>query len=283
MAADPLDRGGRARREIRLLVVRHAKPVRELRLQRATLWRAVVALGGALWALPIALLVLSIGEMRTERDRLAHDVHDLTRRAATLSAEIAALEDYAGIAAQGADPAGGPAIPLPPAAPIAAEETRGWLGRLGGRLERAGAAVRAHVRRLAAIPSGAPVSARVTSSFGWRVNPFTGRGAEWHSGLDYGAPLGTPVRATAAGEVAWAARRGGYGLAVGVRHEGGFVTVYGHLRDATVKPGDRVARGDVVGHVGNGGRSTGPHVHYEVRRDGTPTDPRRVRATSRDR
>lgn len=275
MASDPHDPRAKARGEIRLLVVRHAKPVRELRLRRRTLWRAGTLLAGGLWATPIVALVLLLGEARMQRDLLAGDVQDLTRRTASLSTEIAALEKYAGI--EGTDvPEGGPAG-APPSVPVATEETRGWLDALSGRLDATRSALRTRMRRLAGTPSGTPVPTRMTSRFGWRDNPFTGRGAEWHSGLDFGAPMGTPVKATAAGTVQWAETRGGYGLAVAIRHEDGYVTLYGHLRDATVKRGQQVERGDVVGHVGNGGRSTGPHVHYEVRRNGAATDPRRVR------
>lgn len=278
MSLDPHTPGRNTPGEIRLLVVRHAKPVRELRLRRRTLWRAGTLVAAGVWVLPIAALALLLGEARTQRDVLAHDVQDLTRRAATLSSEITALERFAGLPRPGVPPEGGPADVAPPSVPVAAEETRGWLGRLSTRLDATRDALRRRVRQLAATPSGYPVAMRMTSAFGWRENPFTGRGAEWHSGVDFGAPRGTPVRATAAGVVQWAETRGGYGLGVALRHADGYVTVYGHLRDATVKAGDEVSRGDVIGHVGSGGRSTGPHVHYEVRRHGAATDPRRLRA-----
>jgi murein DD-endopeptidase MepM/ murein hydrolase activator NlpD len=121
-----------------------------------------------------------------------------------------------------------------------------------------------------------PIVARLSSGFGWRADPFGGDD-EWHAGLDFPAPYGAPVRATAEGEVEFAEWRNGYGLAVSIRHPDGYTTLFGHLSAASVRAGERVTRGTVIGRVGNEGRSTGPHVHYEVRRYGKPVDPRRVR------
>lgn len=112
----------------------------------------------------------------------------------------------------------------------------------------------------------------LSSRYGRRKDPFTGQPA-FHRGVDFSAPVGTPVHATAAGEVVRAARRGRFGLMVEVEHGNGTVTRYGHLNGFAVEKGDVVERGEVVGYVGNSGRSTGPHVHYEVVKDGRSQNP----------
>jgi murein DD-endopeptidase MepM/ murein hydrolase activator NlpD len=122
------------------------------------------------------------------------------------------------------------------------------------------------------IPLGYPVYGRITSHIGWRKNPF-GRGYEFHSGIDIYAPQGSIVRATADGVVEFAGWYGDYGKTVIIRHPSGYLTLYAHLSQIDVKEGQRVKAGDVVGRVGSTGRSTGPHLHYEVIRDNKPVDP----------
>ena len=95
----------------------------------------------------------------------------------------------------------------------------------------------------------------------------------FHSGIDLAAPLGTPVRAAAAGMAQVANRPSGYGLYVIVDHGAGISTLYGHLDTTTLASGDRVAAGQQVGRMGSSGMSTGPHLHFEVRREGRPEDP----------
>lgn len=126
---------------------------------------------------------------------------------------------------------------------------------------------------LAHTPSVLPVSGRVTSRYGTRKSPFTGR-KELHSGLDIGAPRGTPIRATANGVVKWSGRKGPLGLLVIINHGNGLETYYAHCSKLLKKKGARVERGDKIALVGNTGRSTGAHVHYEVRQNGTPLNPR---------
>jgi murein DD-endopeptidase MepM/ murein hydrolase activator NlpD len=119
--------------------------------------------------------------------------------------------------------------------------------------------------------------ARVTSFFGNRRHPITRRYRQ-HRGVDYGAPSGTPVSAIADGNVQRASWNGGYGNFVQVRHSGGLVSCYGHLSryGAGVRAGRRVRQGQTIGYVGSTGLSTGPHLHFEVRRDGTPVNPLKV-------
>ncbi|CAJ0886976.1 hypothetical protein AMST5_03756 [freshwater sediment metagenome] len=115
---------------------------------------------------------------------------------------------------------------------------------------------------------------QMSSAFGFRTDPFFGRPA-LHSGVDLREDLGAPVRATAAGVVTAAGPQGGYGNLVEIDHGGGLLTRYGHLSAINVVPGQQVAPGAVVGQVGSTGRSTGPHLHYEVRMDGEAVDPAR--------
>lgn len=117
-----------------------------------------------------------------------------------------------------------------------------------------------------------PVEGPITSEFGWRVHPLYGT-PHFHAGVDIGAPAGTPVRAALSGQVQFAGAAGGYGLAVILDHGGGIHTLYGHMRVIRVRAGQEVAAGETLGEVGSTGLSTGPHLHFEVRRDGKPVDP----------
>lgn len=124
-------------------------------------------------------------------------------------------------------------------------------------------------------PQGLPVEhVNLTSSYGMRSDP-AGGGRRFHSGIDLAVAAGTPVRATADGAIVTAGWVGGYGLLVAVDHGGELETRYAHLSQLTVASGELVARGDVVGYSGSTGRSTGPHVHYEVRQGGRAIDPLR--------
>lgn len=114
-------------------------------------------------------------------------------------------------------------------------------------------------------PSIWPVTGRTTSEFGYRGNPFGGKSSEFHEGLDISVPIGTIVRATASGTVTFAGYSGGYGYLVKIDHGSGIETRYGHNSSLLVKAGDKVLKGDPISKSGNTGRSTGPHVHYEVR------------------
>ena len=117
-----------------------------------------------------------------------------------------------------------------------------------------------------------PVEGQITGSFGERIDPFNGEGA-FHSGVDIGSSYGTPVIAPADGVVTFADSLGGYGKALMLDHGHGISTRYGHLSGYAVTPGQHVQRGDTIGYVGASGRSTGPHLHYEVRINNTPVNP----------
>ena len=117
-----------------------------------------------------------------------------------------------------------------------------------------------------------PVEGQITGSFGERIDPFNGEGA-FHSGIDISAAVGQPVIAPADGTVEFADFLGGYGRAVTVNHGHGITTRYGHLASFAVAAGQYIHRGDTIGYVGLSGRSTGPHLHYEVRINDTPVNP----------
>jgi murein DD-endopeptidase MepM/ murein hydrolase activator NlpD len=132
-------------------------------------------------------------------------------------------------------------------------------------------AARQEVR--ARIPSIRPCDIGwLSSRYGTRHDPFTGK-QTFHRGLDFSVPRGTPVRATAAGRVVSVEKQRGLGRLVKIDHGGGVLTVYAHLQESRVRKGQTVARGDVIALSGNSGRSTAPHLHYEVRIGGRPVNP----------
>lgn len=126
---------------------------------------------------------------------------------------------------------------------------------------------------------GMPVAGRVTSTFGWRVHPLLGF-MRMHKGMDIGAPYGAPILAAIDGVVQFAGRSGGYGNFVKLAHAGGLASGYGHMSRIAVAPGQGVRRGQVIGYVGSTGLSTGPHLHWEVWRNGVPVNPRSLSLAS---
>ncbi len=123
-------------------------------------------------------------------------------------------------------------------------------------------------------PSIRPAYGYETSGFGYRISPFTGH-KQFHEGLDIANRMGTPVIAPANGLVIFTGRKGGFGNLIIIDHGHGITTRYGHLSKILVKMGQHVKRGEKIGEIGNTGRSTGPHLHYEVRLNGVPVNPRR--------
>ncbi len=125
------------------------------------------------------------------------------------------------------------------------------------------------------IPLNWPVTGRITSRFGRRRDPFTGRRA-FHEGIDIKNQTGTEIRATADGVVKKVTYdRGGYGWYLVIDHRNGYETVFGHFKKILVKRGQKIKRGEVIGLMGSTGRSTGPHLHYEIRLNGKPINPKR--------
>jgi murein DD-endopeptidase MepM/ murein hydrolase activator NlpD len=126
--------------------------------------------------------------------------------------------------------------------------------------------------QFSAIPKEWPLKGYLTSSFGYRFSPFTGK-RSFHAGIDVAAPYYTTVFAPSNGTIILAQNKGGYGNTVEIDHGFGVVTRYGHNARLLVKVGERVNKGDAIAQVGSTGRSTGPHLHYEIRIDGVAVDP----------
>jgi murein DD-endopeptidase MepM/ murein hydrolase activator NlpD len=157
--------------------------------------------------------------------------------------------------------------------PFVPNDARAAFEQHVAALDHAFRRIDALAARIDRIPLSAPLAgARITSDFGERADPFFGTSA-MHSGIDFAAGSGTPVPAVAAGTVVEASYAGGYGNMVEIDHGNGLSTRYGHLSAIKVKVGDNVTRGQVVAESGSTGRSTGPHLHYEVRRNGIAVDP----------
>lgn len=176
-------------------------------------------------------------------------------------------------------PRGGPWVA--PTLPAAGGEVVAALGHLAAELDRI-EAVMDRVARAAtlrdldgmALPTRAPVAGgRISSGFGHRVDPFNGRRAR-HTGVDFPAPRGAPILASGGGRVRFAGFRGAYGNTVEIDHGNGLVTRYGHASRLYVRRGELVLPGQKIAAVGSTGRSTGPHLHFEVLRGGRAVEPR---------
>ena len=142
------------------------------------------------------------------------------------------------------------------------------------QIKRINSFVENYKKVMAATPSSWPVAGGgfITSKYGYRPSPFTGI-PSLHTGVDIAYWAGSPIKSTAEGIVSFVGMAGGYGLIVRIKHKYGFSTMYGHLQSANVKVGDNVRKGQVVAYMGNSGRSTGYHVHYEVHLGNLPIDP----------
>lgn len=130
-------------------------------------------------------------------------------------------------------------------------------------------------RTVAGLPQALPADFQyISSGFGFRPNPFTGGGGEFHPGLDFKGPYGAPIFAAAPGVVSFVGQRSGYGNVVEIDHGNGLVTRYAHMSGFTAVPGRQVQPGEQIGRIGSTGRSTGPHLHFEVRVHDRPVNPR---------
>jgi len=213
----------------------------------------------------LAKLQESLEKVETRQTATLTNVEEsFSAKAKRMRSALAELGINAGKAPPEA--AGGPFVPLKPGEDSFAKQ-----------LQRISVA-RAHVDRLnktlVAVPVRQPLPGELdqSSGFGVRVDPFVGRPA-MHTGLDFRGDAGDPVRATATGTVSQAGWQGGYGKLVEIDHGNGLSTRYGHLSEINVREGQSVKIGQVVGHIGSTGRSTGPHLHYETRIDGDAVDP----------
>lgn len=131
------------------------------------------------------------------------------------------------------------------------------------------------LKNLKYMPLGYPHKNHNNSKFGYRSNPFHGGGSEFHSGIDIRGNIGDPIKSTAKGKVSFAGWSQGYGNCIRIKHDHGYETLYGHLSAINVRTGEKINAGEKIGELGSTGRSTGPHLHYEVRYLGQPINPER--------
>ncbi|KQN08231.1 M23 family metallopeptidase [Sphingomonas sp. Leaf28] len=242
-----------------------ATPLRIQGLVGSSLYRSMRAAGVPAKAVESYIKALAT-RLSIGRDVGAADRFDLIierQRAATGETQIGALL-FAGI------DQGRRKVQLVRFGPDGAERERDGAGasRTDGWFDANGQTERRAV-------SGLPVSGRITSTFGLRVHPLL-RFTRMHKGLDIGAPYGTPIYAMTDGVVAFAGRTGGYGNFVKLTHGGGMASGYGHMSRIAVSSGTRVRQGQVIGYVGSTGLSTGPHLHWEVWKNGAAINPRAV-------
>ncbi len=207
--------------------------------------------------------------LRAENDRQRWELNELNHRVQVVEDTSRKIAEKSGVVDENRETlsgSGGPAFPLDSSALHALEnKTR--------RLEQTMSTFDALLRERGFTPSLWPVNGKLESGFGIRHNPFGGSGLEVHTGQDIEASLGTPIVAGARGTVIFVGWQNGYGRLIIIDHGGGLTTRYGHLSEFNVEQGQEVARGQFIGRVGSTGRSTGPHLHYEVRINDEAVDP----------
>jgi len=208
--------------------------------------------------------------LRAENEKQRQQLQNLNNRVDAVEDKSRKLAEISGVSKdeQSVHGQGGPAIPVDSAAALAALVTK------TAKLERELRAYEEALRLSGRTPSIWPVVGKLESGVGGRRNPFGGRGYEYHEGQDIDADYGTPVLTAASGKVIIAGWQRGYGNVVYVDHGSGLSTRYGHLSRIDVIIGQDVTVGQAIGRVGSTGRSTGPHLHYEVRINNQPVDPR---------
>lgn len=282
------------RREHTIIFLPHARArFRQFRISSRLLWGLGVSFGLAV-VLGMTFSVLWVRSIRRNREvtALLAENSDLRSRAALTNTRLESIEkmlaDFedrtrrlsivAGLSAvrdPGTGGVGGlTAVPVNPA--DSADSGLSEAGRRGAllssRLKLVEKKLLLEADQLALTPSIAPAAGVLTAGFGARPDPFTER-SEFHTGIDISTPAGNRVVAPASGTVVRVGWDQGYGRFVEIAHGYGITTLFGHLQAARVAEGERVKRGDLVALVGSTGRSTGPHLHYEVHRDGKPVNP----------
>lgn len=269
----------RSRSQIRRITVRK----RWLKVSVFAVFVVFCAAGYGFYGLAQQAAHLRIEE---ENDRLRRENDRQRERLRTLENRVDAIEDEARRLSEmsGAEPggeheqeratenathgAGGPLLLLDDEAGIVLVEQRAALVEADLKAHELALSERSRVPSIWPVEGG-----EVTDTFGGRRDPFGGGGAEFHSGQDIRAPRGTPVYAAANGFVTHAGTQNGYGNVVVVEHGNGLTTRYAHLSEIDATLGQEIKRGDLVGLVGSTGRSTGPHLHYEVRVNDVPVNP----------
>ncbi|MFQ5790202.1 MAG: M23 family metallopeptidase [Acidobacteriota bacterium] len=279
-----------ARRSYTVILAPHAgAKFRKIHFSRLSL--ALIAIGGGLGLLVSGALAFhyvrfhreltELRRLRTLNAELRRQNLDYEVSVEHLNGRVSALQDFvkklsvmAGLdttlPGDSAGGIGGPASDDYVSSSSAYQRARESLDQMAGDLASLEEKSRVlerfyeqHSLMLASTPSIWPVRGYLSSPYGMRRDPFTGQ-REFHPGIDISTPIGRPVVATADGIVLYASRRGSYGKVIVIDHNFGMMTRYAHLSRFNVRAGKRVKRGDVVGYVGNTGRSNAPHLHYEV-------------------
>lgn len=282
------------RKQHTIIVVPHARArFRQFQVTSRLLWGAAIAVSlGLLLGVVFGLLWIQSVRKNREVSTLVAENQDLRGRTKVLNAKLESLEkllaDFeertrrlsivaglSGVHDPGTGGVGGlTALPADDASHTEAvlEETsrRGLL--LSGRLGAVEEKLSFQADQLALTPTLAPAVGVLTAGFGLRTDPFTGR-QEFHPGIDISSPTGGRIVAPASGTVVRIGWENGYGRVVEIAHGFGIRTLYAHLETTRVTEGQRLRRGELVGLIGSTGRSTGPHLHYEVQVGGKPVNP----------
>jgi murein DD-endopeptidase MepM/ murein hydrolase activator NlpD len=269
-----------------LIVVPHAKarfrriqiPLRFAKWTLGTIAVALLTLTGVLVHYSrLASEVYAARQLRVENQALLTKTLEYEQNAGRLQAQVKSLQsvvsklgvmagldhslpDTVNVGVGGATGMESGAPRLEPGSFVAMEKNLNALADRSAQLEEF---YRDQSVLLSSTPSIWPVRGYLSAGFGNRLDPFTGQ-KDFHAGIDISTPIGTHIQAPAAGVVISAGAQGAYGNALVIDHGYGVVTRYGHMEGFAAKPGQRVRRGDLLGYVGNTGRSTGPHLHYEV-------------------
>ena len=209
--------------------------------------------------------------LRSENEKQREKLKQLENRVDAIEDASRRLAEMSGVPEQASSNSphgkGGPQIKMSAAAIVAVEQRAAQLERQLQQYEQA-------MRERVHVPSIWPVLGELTDGFGGRYSPFGGGGSEFHPGQDISAAPGTPVVAAGEGTVTFAGWKNGYGQLVEIDHGNGLTTRYGHLSQIEATLNQVITRGELLGRVGSTGRSTGPHLHYEVRIGDTPVSPR---------
>ncbi len=221
----------------------------------------------------LAVLTKTLDEAQT---RLSKSQEQLSSMEELARQQNLVLPKTAGMGGPSPHPVAAPALPSAEVGTLASgiADFKQRADLIYKETQGVGNVLKPHLDELAHTPNLWPVKGFITSGFGRRVDPIE-EGTEYHEGVDIAAPYGSPVQAPAEGLVIWCGWKQGYGNCVEISHGGGLVTRYAHLSKILVKPGMNVKRWQKIGLVGTSGRSTGPHLHYEVRRHDQPVNPQR--------
>lgn len=212
--------------------------------------------------------------LRAENEKQRRELNHLNQRVEAVEDTSRKLAEKSGVLELSSLPgSGGPALPVD-------EDSLATLEAKMAQLERNMRSYEAVLRERGYTPTVWPVEGKLEGGFGGRRNPFGGGSYEFHSGQDIEAPTGAPIVSGASGTVSFVGWQNGYGQLVVVDHGGGLTTRYGHLSRIGVSLAQKVQRGEFIGNVGSTGRSTGPHLHYEVRINDQPVNPLQYLLTS---